>query len=108
MNPIRIRTTVTSDTLHLPELRDFIGKLVEVSVIELPRATREDVIYEAAHVPETPEEAAAQQALFRSWLADPCYEHYWPMIARMVDPPTTRSADSVAADDPARHQSVVP
>jgi hypothetical protein len=30
MNPIRIRTTLQSDTLHLPELKPLIGRPVEI------------------------------------------------------------------------------
>jgi hypothetical protein len=33
-NPLRIRTRVDSETLHLPELRALIGKDVEIIVIE--------------------------------------------------------------------------
>jgi len=32
MNPIRIRTTLQSDTLHLPELKLLIGRPVEIIV----------------------------------------------------------------------------
>jgi hypothetical protein len=34
MNVIRIRTRIESDTLHLPELREMIGKDVEILVLE--------------------------------------------------------------------------
>jgi hypothetical protein len=33
-NPLRIRTRVDSETLHLPELRPLIGKEVEITVRE--------------------------------------------------------------------------
>jgi hypothetical protein len=36
MNAIRIRTTLTSDTLHLPELKPLIGRSVEIIVLEEP------------------------------------------------------------------------
>ena len=32
MSAIRIRKTIDSDTLHLPELRPFIGQTVEITV----------------------------------------------------------------------------
>jgi len=32
MSAIRIRRTIDSDTLHLPELRPFIGQTVEITV----------------------------------------------------------------------------
>jgi hypothetical protein len=34
MNAIRIRTTLNSDTLHLPELKPLLGKPVEIIVLE--------------------------------------------------------------------------
>jgi hypothetical protein len=85
MELIRIRTKVESETLHLPELRALIGKAVEVVVIELPPATREEVFSEAVHVPETAEGRAVQQARFRAWRADPRFEHLWPMIDRLLE-----------------------
>jgi hypothetical protein len=36
MNAIRIRKTIDSDTLHLPELKDMIGRTVEIIVLEEP------------------------------------------------------------------------
>lgn len=34
MNVIRIRKQIDSETLHLPELREMIGKTVEIIVLE--------------------------------------------------------------------------
>lgn len=34
MNAIRIRTTLDSETLHLPELRSLVGRSVEIIVLE--------------------------------------------------------------------------
>lgn len=34
MNAIRIRKTLESETLHLPELRPLIGRTVEIIVLE--------------------------------------------------------------------------
>ena len=34
MNAIRIRTTLTSDTLHLPELQPLVGRPVEIIVLD--------------------------------------------------------------------------
>ena len=87
MPDIVIRRTLDSDTLHLPELRPLIGKTVEIIVVELAPATREEVFREALRTPETAEEHAAQQATFRAWLADPRYEFLRPMIQRLIDPP---------------------
>jgi hypothetical protein len=33
-NPLRIRTRVDSETLHLPQLRPLMGKNVEIAVVE--------------------------------------------------------------------------
>jgi hypothetical protein len=38
MNAIRIRKTIDSDTLHVPELKDMIGRDVEIIVLEEPAA----------------------------------------------------------------------
>jgi hypothetical protein len=38
MNAIRIRRTLDSDTLHLPELKPLVGKAVEIIVLEEPAA----------------------------------------------------------------------
>jgi hypothetical protein len=37
MRVIRVRRCVESDTLQLPELEEFIGKEVEILVLEEPR-----------------------------------------------------------------------
>ena len=34
MNAIRIRTTLESDTLHLPELKPLVGRTVEIIVLD--------------------------------------------------------------------------
>ena len=36
MNAIRIRKTIHSDTLHIPELKEMIGRTVEIIVLEEP------------------------------------------------------------------------
>lgn len=97
MKTIHVRIKVESDTLHLPELRDLIGKPVEIIVVELQQATREEVFCEAMHRPDDAEEYAAQQAKFRSWLSDPRYEFLWPMIERLVDPPTANGTGASPA-----------
>jgi hypothetical protein len=85
MEPIRIRTKVESETLNLPQLKPLIGKVVEIFVVEIAVASREEVFAEAVYLPETAEERAAQQAKFRNWRADPRYEFYWPMIERLIE-----------------------
>ncbi len=34
MNAIRIQTTLTSDTLHLPELKPLVGRPVEIIILD--------------------------------------------------------------------------
>ena len=34
MNAIRLRRTIDSETLHLPELKPFVGRMVEIIVLE--------------------------------------------------------------------------
>ena len=36
MNAIRILETIHSDTLHIPELKEMIGRTVEIIVLEEP------------------------------------------------------------------------
>ncbi|MFL5342285.1 MAG: hypothetical protein ACJ8F7_19230 [Gemmataceae bacterium] len=49
MNAIRIIRTVESETLHLPELKPFIGKTVEIVVLdESPVADRWKPLMDAA------------------------------------------------------------
>ena len=36
MNAIRIHKTIDSDTLHIPELKDMMGRAVEIIVLEEP------------------------------------------------------------------------
>jgi hypothetical protein len=38
MNAIRIRKMIDSDTLHIPELKEMIGRTVEIIVLEEPVA----------------------------------------------------------------------
>ena len=41
MNAIRIRKTIESETLHLPELKPLVGRTVEIIV--LPEEVRSDI-----------------------------------------------------------------
>lgn len=41
MNAIRIRKQITSDTLRLPELKPFMGKRVEIIVLDDARSDRD-------------------------------------------------------------------
>jgi hypothetical protein len=54
MAAIRIRKTLDSDTLHLPELRPYIGRTVEITVEE----PAEDSVAAAARMRAALEEIA--------------------------------------------------
>jgi len=97
MEPIHIRTKIESETLRLPQLKSLIGKVVEVLVVEIIPATREEVFAEAVHVPETQEGRTAQQARFREWRADPRFERFWPMIDRLIEADETPAGNGAAA-----------
>ena len=53
---IRIRTTLTSDTPHLPELAALVGQRVEIVVV--PQQEPQPLVYR----PPTPEQIAAADA----------------------------------------------
>jgi hypothetical protein len=80
MDAIRIRKTIDSETLHLPELRPLLGRTVEITVAEQPPAVRDEFWAEAARLPETQEAFEAQRATFRTWRNDPRFEPYWPLL----------------------------
>jgi hypothetical protein len=42
MSTIRIHRTLDSDTLHLPELKPLIGKVVDITVTESPAEGAKD------------------------------------------------------------------
>lgn len=84
MQAIHVRTKIDSETLHLAELRSLIGKPVEIMIVELAAATREEFFAEAVHVPDTSAGRAAQRAKFSAWRRDPRFEHFWPSIDRYL------------------------
>src|SRR5262245_57599785 len=85
MNAIRIRKTLDSDTLHLPELKPLIGRTVDIIVQEpATPATAEEFYTEAGHIPETEGEWSDQQARFRAWRAGPRFEPFWGVLDRLL------------------------
>ena len=84
MTPIRIRKQLSSDTLHLPELRPLIGRTVEITVEEQVPAVRDEFYAEAARLPESEEAFDAQKAIFRTWRDDPRFEPYWPVLDSLI------------------------
>lgn len=83
MSAIRIRKTIESDTLTLPELKAFIGRTVDI-VIEEPAVT-EDTKKEFwtafSNLPATEAEFNERQRTFGKWLIDPRFLAYWPTLA---------------------------
>jgi len=79
MNSIHIHTMVNSDTLHLPELQPFIGKSVEIFVLETPTTSAaieslETFLGGRANRPQM--EAAELQAL----RSDDRFARFWPFL----------------------------
>lgn len=85
MNAIRIRKTIDSETLHLPELKPLIGRTVEITISANPDpATREEFYELLEQVPETEDAWARRQATLGGWRADPRFEPYWAVIDQML------------------------
>ena len=84
MQRIHVMKKIDSEYLHLPELKPFVGKMVEIVVAEVAPATREEFYAEAGHLPATPEEWLQQQVTFLAWRADPRFERFWPLIDRFL------------------------
>jgi hypothetical protein len=95
MRTICIRKKVDSETLVLPELKPLVGKVVEIVVVELAPATREEFYAEAGHVPATAEERAAQREKFRAWRNDPRFERFWPLLERWLAEPAPPGQDKL-------------
>lgn len=76
MNAIRIRTTIASETLTLPELREFVGREVEIIVLEeqpeFVQLETEETFFGLAPPEPTPEERERNLAALRELAkADP-------------------------------------
>lgn len=81
MAAIRIRKTIDSETLTLPELKPLIGRTVEIVIEEQPAGVSSEEFWAyAGNLPTDEAEFAAQQEQFRRWRADPRYERYWPTL----------------------------
>ncbi len=80
MHAIRIRKTVDSETLHLPELRQLMGRAVEITIEEQAPSVRDAFWAELARVPETDSAFETQKVVLRAWRTDPCFEPYRPLL----------------------------
>ena len=90
MAPIRIRKRIDSETLHLPELKPFLGKTVEivvqeeVAIKEAQLETRETFFGFGPPEQLTPQQQEANMRQFRAMRADPRYERVWPFLDRVL------------------------
>ncbi|HEV3006077.1 MAG TPA: hypothetical protein VGX78_16530 [Pirellulales bacterium] len=85
MGAIRIRKTVDSETLHLPELKPLAGQTVEITISPGPDPGTRAAFHDLPR--QLPEFAAAwsqRQATLRGWRMDSCFEPYWPVIDHML------------------------
>jgi hypothetical protein len=80
MDAIRIRKTIDSETLHLPELRPLIGRAVAITIEEEAPMVRDAFWAEVARLPEDESAFESQRATFHAWRADPRFEAYWPLL----------------------------
>ena len=81
---VRILRKLDSETLHLPELRPFLGRTVEITVNEYVPEVREEFCAEAARLPQTEADFESQKGLFRTWRVDPRFEPYWPVLDQLL------------------------
>ena len=85
MHPIRIRKTIDSETLYLPELKPLVGRTVEITISANPdQAPREEFYHLLGQVPESEAGWIERQARLRGWRTDPRFEPYWPAIDQML------------------------
>jgi hypothetical protein len=85
MTAIRIRKTIDSETLHLPELRPLVGQTVDITISATSdAATREQFYRLLEQVPQSEEAWAERMALLRSWRSDSRFEPYWSAIDDML------------------------
>ena len=85
MEPIRIRTKVESDTLHLPQLQPLIGRTVDITIAASPAPAVMEAFYEAVgRIPETEADWQNRRETLAAWRADPRFEPYWPVIDHML------------------------
>jgi len=81
MSSLHIRRKIDSETLHLPELHDLIGKTVDIIVVECGSQTAEKPIESLEtffglarkEAPLTPDQPDAL-------LADPRYQEFRPLL----------------------------
>lgn len=86
MSAIRIRKTIESDTVTLPELKPFIGRTVEFVIeVSYTEETRKEFWDVFSQVPGTEAEFEAQRETFRKWRTDPRFQVYWPTLGHALE-----------------------
>src|SRR6516162_5198249 len=85
MHPIRIRKTIDSETLYLPELKPLVGRPVEITISANPdQAPREEFYHLLGQVPESEADWIARHARLRGWRTAPRFESYSPAIYQIL------------------------
>lgn len=78
MSAIRIRKTIDSETLTLPELKPFIGRTVEIAIEEpTPADVKKEFWDFASIMPTTEDEFNARQEGFKRWRSDARFREFW-------------------------------
>ena len=79
MNTIRVRRQIDSDTLHVPELQELMGKTVEITIREEPSAAvpPRAADFFLALAPERPSLDPKEIETLR---ADTRYKRFWPLL----------------------------
>ena len=84
MNAIRVRKRVESETLHLPELKDLVGKTVEIIILEdaaAPVPRFKDPGCLAALAPKKPFDPKQLEAM-RDSLTKEQFETLWAIASQ--------------------------
>ena len=81
MSAIRIRKTIDSETLTLPELKPLIGRTVEIAIEEPTPADVKKEFWDFALItPTTEEEYDAWQEGLKRWRGDARFREFWSII----------------------------
>lgn len=86
MPAIRIRKMIESDTVTLPELKPFIGNMVEIAIeVSYTEETRKEFWDVFSKLPSNEEEFDQMHETFRMWRTDPRFQVYWPTLGHALE-----------------------